>query len=352
MPSVHRHPDHRRPKSYITEADRYIQFFAPRGAVPGVHRPFDHPALEEYLFFRGRTTKKLWGILSKLKWLGMVYGHVLPTESSQQPSLLFQRIKDSIRRITLWIKASRGLAVVRALALDNTAAVVVVSHFMCYNRRAMSALPWRDIVYITQSVMAHSGCLRHGHFSAHDVKRNNLSRPPMAQGWRLESHWAKYDDITEVFFYDMPQASPGRYHLLRPQRAPPVTVTASLIITWYTTIRDRRFPDNQLLFPGMPNMSTRKTAYTRWLRAVFSAALPAFPSKFLRIVRPHGWRAGWVCDRRKQGTPDEVTMREGRWSSKVAMGLYDRTAFSVVCPVSDIIFATASAGRQTRIKRR
>ena len=311
----------------------------PRGTVAGVHRPFDHPSIEEYLFFRGTTTKNLWGITSKLKWMGTVYGHVLPNERHQQPALLYQRIKDSIRRITLWIKLTRGIKVVRALALDNMVVVVVISHFRYFNRRSMARLPWLTIVYVTQSMLAHSGVLRHGHFSAHDIQRSGLTRPPLAHGWRLMSRWAKYEDLTEVFFYDLPTAPSARYHLMR---SPPITVTAAMVLDWYITIRDRRFPDNPLLFPHMPSMSQRKSHYTAWLRKTIVAAVPLFPRTFLKKVRPHGWRAGWVCDRRKEGVPDGITMREGRWSSEQAMGVYDRTAFSVVCPVSMIEYTDAA----------
>ena len=125
-----------------------------------------------------------------------------------------------------------------------------------------------------------------------------------------------------------------------------------MMISWYVTIRDQRFPDSPLLFPGLPPMSKRKADYTTWLRQTIMAAIPAFPKKQLSTVRPHGWRAGWVCDRRKQGTPDEVTMREGRWSSKQAMGLYDRTVFSVVCPVSAIRYARANIATSTPRRRR
>ena len=282
----------------------------------------------------------------------MVYGHPLPNDRHQQPSLLYQRLKDSIRRITIWIKVSRGLTIIRALALDNLAVVVVVSHFQCFNRRVLAGLPWRDILYLVQSVMSHSGCLRYGHFSANDIKRTDISRPPLAHGWRLISHWGKYEDLSEIFFYDMPTAAAGKYHLMRPERALPTTVTAAMIISWYIRVRDERYPDHPLLFPGMPPLSRRKTIYTTWLRNTITAAIPVFPAKFLRKVRPHGWRAGWVCDRRKDGTPDGTTMREGRWSSKQAMGLYARTAFSVVCPVSTILYRQRQAQPAQLLRRR
>ena len=133
-----------------------------------------------------------------------------------------------------------------------------------------------------------------------------------------------------------------------------VKILKLMIVLLYVTIRDQRFPDSPLLFPGMPPMTRRKGDYTAWLKQTLVAAIPAFPKKHLRQVRPHGWRAGWVCDRRKQGTPDGVTMREGRWSSKQAMGLYDRTAFSVVCPVSAIQYVRAGsiASNYRRHRRR
>ena len=101
----------------------------------------------------------------------------------------------------------------------------------------------------------------------------------------------------------------------------------------------------------MPPMSQRKGDYTKWLKATILAAVPQFPPKFLGKLRPHGWRAGWVSDRRKEGTPDNITMREGRWSSERAMGLYDRATFNTVCPVSTILFATTDDTARSRRRR-
>ena len=68
--------------------------------------------------------------------------------------------------------------------------------------------------------------------------------------------------------------------------------------------------------------------------------MPIF--KLVNKVRPHGLRAGWVCDRRSQKIPDSVTMREGRWSSKNAMGLYDRESFSAACTIASVNFVPLS----------
>ena len=75
-PTLHLHPDHKRPKSYLTEANNWIVFFKGHDAIPGVHQPFYHRAVEDFLFHRGRTTKELWQITSKLKWMGTVYARL------------------------------------------------------------------------------------------------------------------------------------------------------------------------------------------------------------------------------------------------------------------------------------
>ena len=108
------------------------------------------------------------------------------------------------------------------------------------------------------------------------------------------------------------------------------------------TIRDQRFPGHPLLFPDMPALSQRRSKFHAWLRDSTAAAIPGFV--LLRIVKPHGLRAGWVSDRRKEGTSDDIIMREGRWRSPDAMGIYDRTAFMDVCPTSTIIYAARPEG--------
>ena len=232
------------------------------------------------------------------------------------------------------------------------AVVVIASHLRCFNRRAMNQLVWLDIVFLVQAFLTHSGCLRYGHFSDNYIARADVTCLPLVQSRRLVSHWNKYDDVTEVFYYDLPPAEAGKYHLMCPHRSPPVTVTAAMVLSWYVTIRDSRYPDSPLLFPGMPPLATRKAVYTKWLKRMLISAVPAFPKKHLKTVRPHGWRAGWVTDRRRHGVPDSITMREGRWSSEQAMGLYDRTAFSVVCPVSSIRYAAKNNTASSRRKRR
>ena len=103
-PDLHLLPEHYRPDSYVIEANKWLIFFNPAGKIPGVHEPFYHCAVEAFLFFRAQTCKNMWQILSKIKWMGMVYGHVLPNDKHQQPSLLYLRIKDTIRRINVWVK--------------------------------------------------------------------------------------------------------------------------------------------------------------------------------------------------------------------------------------------------------
>ena len=342
-PTLHLHPDHRRPKSYISEVNSYIGFFSSEGYIPGIHGPFTHETVERYLEFRGRSTKALWEIITKLRWMGVVYSHRLPDKFGS--GLLHARIKDSIRRIKGRIRDDKKAKKLptkpnRALGLDNNYVAVVASHRRCFNRRHMAMMQWEDIVHTTQLFMSHSGCMRYGHFSKQDIPRTALFRAPMAEAWRLESDWAKFDNTgpAVILFRDMPTAQPAVYTLRRPGRGATreVRVTAAMVISWYITIRDQRFPDHPLLFPDMPSFSQRRSKFHAWLRSSIAAAIPDFAH--LRTVKPHGLRAGWVCDRRKEGTPDNTIMREGRWRSQDAMGIYDRTAFSDVCPVNTIVY--------------
>ena len=330
----HRDPKHKVAAIYVQEAEKWIRFFHREDAIPGVHVPFTADAIERYLFYRARFTKVTAQVVSRLKWMGVVYNHVLPNEKHQQPSILFQRVRDAQRRVNMWIRADRSVVPNRALALDNSGAVVILSHHRCFSLRNLARLPWLDIMFAVQTVLCHSGCMRYGHFDAQDLLRNQLTRAPLAKLWKLESPWSKYYDGRPVslFFDDIPRAMPARYPLMVPTGHPPVCLTASMMLQWYCTIRDRRFPDSPLLFPGMP--ANRRQAFTKWLRRTILAAVPTFAN--IASVRPHGLRAGWVCDRRAENVPDQVTMREGRWRSRTAMNVYDRACFRVMCPVSRI----------------
>ena len=187
----------------------------------------------------------------------------------------------------------------------------------------MESLEWTDIVFVTQMIMTHSECMRYGHFTTQDIPLFRLQRVSVTQAWRLDSDWTKYtdDNAVTVFFMDMPTAEPAIYRLDTPHAACSVAITASMVLSWYTTIRAKRFTDSPLLFPGMPPMNQRHTKFQSWLRQKITVVVPGFT--LVAKVRPHGLRAGWVCDRRAQKVPDNITMWEGRWKSKQAMGLYD-----------------------------
>ena len=187
--------------------------------------------------------------------------------------------------------------------------------------------------------MAHSACMRYGHFSATNPLRANLRRSPLAHAWRFESAWDKFakGDMVVIFYYDRPTSQAGVYHLQTPPEfANGVSITASMVLQWYLRIRDAKFPSHPHLFPNLPSLNTRRQEFCVWLRDTIIAAVPTFTH--LHVVMPHGLRAGWLTDRRREGTPDSTTMREGRWADERSMGLYDRLAFSHVCPTPTVRF--------------
>ena len=183
--------------------------------------------------------------------------------------------------------------------------------------------------------MAHSGCMRYGHFASGDLSRSSLSRAPLAKAWKLDSDWDKYPgDRHSIMFYDSPSAQPAIYQLVVPPTFPLVTITASQVLSWYIRRRDHVFSRSHLLFPGMPTDLRRHFAV--WLKSTILGAFPTCP--LISLVRPHGLRAGWVCDRRREGVPDQTTMREGRWRSLDAMATYDRRCFATICPSGRLLY--------------
>ena len=166
--------------------------------------------------------------------MGSVYGHFL-TNTKFDSSLLYLRIKDSVHRAKIWIQVDRGIAVRRALALDNEFVCAIFSHLRCFTWRALARLKWRHIVYVVQTAMAHSACMRYGHFSAVNPLRANLRRSPLAHACRFESAWDKFvkGDMVVIFYYDRPTSEAGVYHLQTPPEfVNDVSVTVSMVLQW------------------------------------------------------------------------------------------------------------------------
>ena len=151
------------------------------------------------------------------------------------------------------------------------------------------------------------------------------------------SSWSKTEDHVREYairFMDQPPSPAAVYCARQPpagktsSSSTPMhsTVTAAQLITWFLKRRDQAFPFSNLLFPNQPTgHAKRRALFQSWLRTTLSKVYPDFTKALL--VRPHGLRAGWVCDRRREGAPDHTIMREGRWASASAMGLYDRVCF-------------------------
>ena len=323
--------------SYVREASRWIKFFSQHPSIPGVQSDFNEETVEDYLFFRARTCKSMRVILTRLKWMGMIYGHILPTDARQQPSLLYQQINDIVRRVKVWLRSDRDTRPQRALGLGNTAVTVIFSYFCCFSESAFNRLRWTDAAFLTQTIMGHTGCMRYGHFGSGNLPRTALTRAPLADAWKLDSTWDKYPGSRHsIMFYDTPPARPAIYRLVVPPHSPPRSVTASEVISWFVRRRDRLFPHSRSLFPQLPSDLHRH--FGVWLKTTILGAFPGFP--LISLVRPHGLRAGWVCDRRREGIPDQTTMREGRWRSLDAMATYDRQYFASVCPSGRLRYHT------------
>ena len=355
-PRLHLDPRHFISNDYTNEANKYIAYFRMNGLIPGVHKEFDHLSIDKYLFWRARTTKSLRGILSKLKWMGMVYGFILPTQKHQQPSLLYDRIMDSLRRANKWIRSRRPVQPFQALALDNKAVCAILSYYQCYSRQHCARLPEPALTWCCHAILCHSAGMRYGHFSAQDLNRADLQRNPLADCWQLTTRFSKYDsgEPHVIRFFDAPHQACAYYHLTTPDGTPSITVTASIFASWYIAIRDARHRANGgKLFPSLSTRRTpiataayRRQAFTAFLRHTFTAAIPGFTHRMR--IRPHGFRAGWVSDRRREGAPDEVIKREGRWSSIAAMNIYDRTCFRDICPTTAIRFCRLATRRLRR----
>ena len=207
--------------------------------------------------------------------------------------------------------------------------------------------------------MCHTGAMRYGHFATQDLNRADLQHNPLSDCWQLSSPFTKYPtgEPHVIRYFDSPRQPCAHYDIITPMGWT-CTVSASKIISWYLQVRDSRFNANGgKLFPTMTTKDTdehtanhRRHVFTTFLRHTFTAAIPGFAHRML--LRPHGLRAGWVTDRRREGTPNDEIKREGRWSSVAAMNIYDRTCFRDVCPSSTINFCRHPDMIRNRRRRR
>lgn len=124
-----------------------------------------------------------------------------------------------------------------------------------------------------------------------------------------------------------PPNHPARYVL--PGRNGPSYITAGDIIEWYLR-SEAEIGDSDYLYPLLIDVPNRRASYCTWLREVTRAAIPE-AEPFIKLIRPHGLRAGWATDRSRQDVPAHTLAAEGRWNDKRAMLKYIRTSLKDVC---------------------
>ena len=150
---------------YHAEAVRWVQFYAGRTLIPGIHRPFSTSDVERYLANRSKTNKDLSGLLCKLKKMGEKCGFVLCTSRYQQPSLQYQRLQ-SCKALLMKARREEGLdhETNEAIATGNFAITLFLAGFDVRSLRRVHQLHIIHKEFITIHTMCHGGCIRFGIF--------------------------------------------------------------------------------------------------------------------------------------------------------------------------------------------
>ena len=317
------------PPEYRAEAVRWVQYHQDYARIPGVHEQFSDRTLINYLRYRSETCRNLAVILSKLKKMGEVCGHVLCTSKYQQPSIQYQRLHSAKLKINKEHRENgRNAETNEALATGNLGCTLVLAAFDV--RSARRFRPFHGLVreFIAIHIMSHGGCIRFGLFRFTDILREDLEFSTIDNCHVLRSTWRKTHKSNRTYSIKFPckppTGHPAQYAI--PGARGPTYTSVGKIITWYLQASNlMNAPGNALLFPHLARLSDRRGVFTRWLQAVYTAILPP-GSEIPRRIRPHSSRAGWATDRARQNTNHHTIMLEGRWRDPRAMSRYIRTS--------------------------
>ena len=319
---------------YRQEAVRWVQFHSGNPRIPGIHVDFTNDSIKRYLEFRARSSKCISQILCKIKKMGQVCGFILHTSKYQQPSLQYQVIQDAKRQVRKQ-RRNAGLDGEKneALATGNFAIAMLLQAFRIRTKEDFARLHPTHQEFLAIYVISHVGCVRFGLFHFTTPQRSALLYSRLEAALMMKAKWRKTGKSNREYTLRIPctpeDSHPGKYLVITD--IGPVYISAGTIVTWYLHVSGLyNAPGSSLLFPIMAHLPNRRRHYTRWLRYVFTHALPP-GSTIPKRIRPHSARAGWATDRARQNTPHMTLRAEGRWSDHRAMMQYVRECLRDLC---------------------
>ena len=197
-------------------AVRWVQYHQDYARIPGIHEGFSDRTLINYLRYRSETCRNLTVILSKLKKMGEVCGHVLCTSKYQQPSIQYQRLHSVKLKINKEHRENgRNAETNEALATGNLRCTLVLSGFDI--RSARRFRPFHGLVreFIAIHIMLHGGCIRFGLFRFTDILREHLEFSTIDNCHVLRSTWRKTHKSNRAYSIKFqckpPTGNPAQY---------------------------------------------------------------------------------------------------------------------------------------------
>ena len=318
--------------AYRAEVVRWVQFHEGCTLIPGIHTEFSTSGLQKYMRHRNETTKSIANVITMLKKMGEKCGFVLCNSKYQQPSLQYQRLRTE--RLDLARdrrEAGLDTGINEALATGNLGVTILLSAFDIRSQQRFMTLHPCHREYVTIFSMQHGGCMRFGLFRDTDILVEDLIYSAHDNCYALRTTWRKNRKSNRPYTIKFPcrppPGSPGRYAL--PGARGPTYVNAGRIVHWYLrSVNLHNAPGHTLVFPRLARVGDRRAEYSKWLRFVFSSALPADPAvqSLVHRIRPHSARAGWAVDRTRQNVSVPTLLQEGRWTDPRAMAKYVRAS--------------------------
>jgi hypothetical protein len=208
----------------------------------------------------------------------------------------------------------------RALAVGAVGLGCLLAAYSVTDETSFGELPAEIKDFLVASALAHSGCMRFGHFSQNDrpYRCQDFTTAPH-KSWRLQASWKKYEISAAMH-------GTSSYSILFSSKGPAYgtsSITAAMLLSWQMRGRAQ----SEFLFrTASPDGQLSRSRFQAWMRLSFAAALPLMSREQANLLSPHSFRAGRASDLWRSKASPETIRRAGRWASS-AFRLYIRDGF-------------------------
>ena len=297
--------------------------------LPGRDQPWAARPLWDYLLFRSASCapKTILSILSKLAHKSIEFGHVLPLQKHEHPTILHKHVRRMVRELQLRHARSATPKLAGSTPLGGEEISTMLRMFAVSNKISFCRLPHACRHHIAVSAMQHTAGLRFGHFIFRNYTKAALIWTSL--GATLLTNWQRYPgkSCAAIVFPFKPRWRCFKYVY----NARGNFITAADILRWHVAAMSLQ----DLLFEPIPGRQADRGDRQRWLRAVCQGCftISTHASHALMNVTPHSFRGGMAVDMLGEGASLEQIAARGRWLSRKAVKLYaGKCTLSTMCP--------------------